>query len=264
MLDRGTIAAAARRLLAERQGGQARGPMPEAATGTIDDAYRIQDALLELLRQEGHGAIVGYKVALTSRAMQEMCGVDHPLAGALLSSVVQRSPARVPTSRFVHLGVEFEVAVRLGADLAATGRPHTRDSVAPAVAACMPAFELVDDRHADYSTLDAFSLIADNCWNAGNVLGDPVSGWRDLDLPAAATRLSIDGEAAGEGTVGAAMGHPLEVVAWVANLLDQRGQRLERDMIVMTGSSNTTRFPEAGERLRFAIDGLGAIELTLF
>jgi 2-keto-4-pentenoate hydratase len=237
--------------------------MAEAADGTIDDAYRIQEALCELLIQDGQGEVAGYKIALTSQAMQQMCGVDHPLAGVILSSLVHRSPAQLPISRFVRLGVEFEVAVELGADLPDAAGPHTRASVAAAVAACMPAFELVEDRNADYANLDAFGLIADNCWNGGNVLGAPVSDWQRLDLENTPTRLWINDEPAGEGRTGDAMGHPFEVVAWVANLLNRRGKQLERGMIVMTGSSITTKFPAAGDVLRFAIDGMGEVELEL-
>lgn len=263
MLDQATISAAAQRLLTEQKNRVSRSPMPEAKSGSIEDAYRIQEALHELLMQEELGTIAGYKIALTSKAMQEMCGVDHPLAGAIFSSVVHRSPANLPIAQFIRVGVEFEVAVKLGDDLSATGEPYTRDSVAPAVAACMPAFELVEDRNADYKTLEAFSVIADNCWNSGIVLGEPISNWQRLDLETAPTRLWMNGEAADEGKVGDAMGHPLEVVAWVANLLKRRGKQLKRDMIIMTGSSITTKFPKADDSFKFSIDGMGEIELNL-
>lgn len=263
MLDQATVVAAAQRLLTEHQNRQSRRPMPEAVSGTIEDAYRIQDALHDLWIREGLGTIAGYKVALTSKAMQDMCGVDHPLAGAIFSSVVYRSPARLPISQFIRLGVECEVAVKLATDLPATGKPYTRDRVAPAVASCMLAFELVEDRHADYQALEAFSLIADNCWNGGIVVGEPNTSWQSLALETVPTHLWINGEPAGTGKVGDAMGHPFEVVAWVANLLNQRGKLLQRDMIVMTGSSITTKFPEAGDSLAFASDGMGEIELVL-
>ena len=72
-----------------------------------------------MLQADGRGDIVGYKIALTSKAMQQMCGVDQPLAGAIFSSVVQQSPAQISLADFQHVGVEFEVAVKLSADLPA-------------------------------------------------------------------------------------------------------------------------------------------------
>ena len=175
--------------------------------------------------------------------------------------MVQDSPARVDVAKYHHLGIEFEVAVRMADDLPAGGAPWTRASVAERVAACMPAFELVEDGNADYKALDAFTLIAQNTWNGGVVLGAPVTAWRGVDLERAITRAWVNDAPAGEGKTGDAMGHPLEAVAWVANLLNRRGRRLERGMLVMTGSSITTKFPVPGDRVRFAIDGLGEIAL---
>jgi 2-keto-4-pentenoate hydratase len=226
----------------------------------IDDAYRIQDALHGLLAGSGRGAIAGWKIALTSKAMQQMTGVDQPAAGAIFASVVHPSPARVDVRAYHHLGVEFEVAVRLG-DALPAGRPWTRASVADRVAACLPAFELVEDGDADYKQLDAFTLIAQNTWNGGVVLGPPGADWRKVDLETAVTRCWINDAPAGQGKTGDAMGHPFEAVAWLANLLNARGRRLERDMIVMTGSSITTKFPAPGDRIRFVVDGLGEAAL---
>jgi len=263
MLDEETIQAAAHQLRSAHATGAPYQPLAAARGGALEDAYRIQDAVHALMAREGGGAIAGYKIALTSRAMQELVGVDQPLSGAIFATGVHDTPASLSAARFQHLGVEFEVAVRLGAALPAGPAPHTRASVGQAVAACMPAFELVEDRRADYRAIDAFSLTADNCWNAGVVLGAPVTDWRRVNLETAPTRLSVNGAPAGEGRAGDALGHPLEAVAWLANLLNRQGRMLRRDMIVMTGSSITTRFPVPGDELRFGVDGLGEAQLTL-
>src|SRR6058998_4174553 len=207
----------------------------------LDDAYRIQDALHRLMAGAGRGEIAGWKIALTSKAMQQLTGVDQPAAGAIFSKVVQVSPARVDLAAYHHLGVEFEVAVRVGDDLPASGGPWTRASVADRVAACLPAFELVEDGDADYKTLDAFTLVAQNTWNGGVVLGPALTEWRRVDLEHAVTRCWVNDQLGGQGKTGDAMGHPLEAVAWLANLLNSRGRRLEPGMIVMTGSSITTK-----------------------
>src|SRR5215813_1383620 len=227
----------------------------------LDDAYRVQDALHRLMGAAGRGDIAGWKIALTSKAMQQMTGVDQPAAGAIFAAAVHTSPYRLSVAAYHHLGVEFEVAVRLGADLPASGGPWTRASVAEKVAACMTAFELVEDGNADYKTLDAFTLIAQNTWNGGVVLGAPVIPWEAVDLENGVTRCWINDQPSGQGKIGDALGHPFEAVAWLANLLNRQGRQLTRGMIVMTGSSITTKFPAPGDRIRFAIDGLGEIAL---
>src|SRR5881628_1510401 len=144
----------------------------------LDDAYRVQDALHRLLAEAGRGEIAGWKIALTSRAMQQMTGVEQPAAGAIFSKLVHASPARVDVAAYHHLGAEFEVAVRVADDLPASGGPWTRASVAGRVAACLPAFELVEDGDADYKALDAFTLVAQNTWNGGVGLASPRSRGR--------------------------------------------------------------------------------------
>lgn len=263
MLTPETIDATARACLEMHRARTRYRPLDAAVRAApLDDAYRIQDALHGLLAAAGRGTIAGWKIALTSKAMQQMTGVDQPAAGAIFSSVIHPSPAKIDVGAYHHLGVEFEVAVRLGDDLPASGGPWTRATVAERIAACLPAFELVEDGDADYKTLDAFTLVAQNTWNGGVVVGAPVIDWRPVDLESGVTRCWINGEAAGHGRIGDALGHPFEAVAWLANLLNRRGRRLERDMLVMTGSSITTKFPSPGDRIRFAIDGLGEIALA--
>jgi 2-keto-4-pentenoate hydratase len=264
MLAPETIEATARACLEMHRTRERYRPLDAAVRAAgLDDAYRIQDALHRLMTAAGRGAIAGWKIALTSKAMQEMTGVDQPAAGAIFATLVHPSPARIDLGRYHHLGVEFEVAVRLAEALPASGGSWTRASVAGRVGACLPAFELVEDGHADYKTLDAFTLVAQNTWNGGVVLGTSAADWRGVDLEHAVTRCWINDRPEGQGKSGDAMGHPFEAVAWLANLLNRRGHALERDMIVMTGSSITTKFPAPGDRVRFAIEGLGEAVLDI-
>ena len=262
MLTPETIDATARAFLDVHRSRTRYRPLdPALRAAPLDEAYRIQDRLHRLMADTGWGEIAGWKIALTSKAMQQMTGVDQPAAGAIFSKVVHLSPARIELTAYHHLGIEFEVAVRLAGDLPAGGAPWTRASVVEQVAACMPAFELVEDGNADYKTLDAFTLVAQNAWNGGVVLGAPVTEWRGVDLETSTTRCWINDQPGGQGKTGDALGHPFEAVAWLANLLNRRGRMIQRGMIVMTGSSITTKFPAPGDRVRFAIDGLGEVAL---
>jgi 2-keto-4-pentenoate hydratase len=233
------------------------------APASLDEAYQVQDEVHRLFREAGWGELAGHKIALTSKAVQELCGIDQPAGGAIFASTVRRSPATVRLADFMHLGLEFELGARLRSDLPPDGAPYTREGVAEHVAACMPAFELIEDRGADYGDLDAASILTDNCWCGGVVLGPEVADWRDLDLTSAPVALQWNGEVVERGVTGAAMGHPFDSLAWLANLLASRGRGMKAGEIVITGSALRTRFPEAGDHVTYRIEGLGETNVRI-
>ena len=235
----------------------------ELAPASLEEAYAVQDEVHQLFRAAGWGELAGHKIALTSKPVQELCGVDQPAGGAIFARTVHRSPATVRLGDFMHLGLEFELGLRLGADLPPSGAPYTRDSVAHAVATCMPAFELIEDRGADYGNLDAASILTDKCWCGGVVLGPEVADWRRLDLASAPVELVWNGEVVDRGVTGAAMGHPFEGLAWLANLLAARGRARPAGELVITGSALKTRFPEAGDAITYRIEGLGETSIRV-
>ena len=224
----------------------------------LADGYDVQDRYVALLR-ENEGEAVGYKVGLTSTAMQAFCGIDHPVAGVVLANRVHRPGDTIPMSRYGRLGLEFEIAVRMQSDLPAA--VATPEAIAPHVEGVCGAIELVDDRSADYGRSDVRSLVADNSWNAGVVLPEFVSPWPDLAaVPGTAT---CDGSAVGAGHGADILGHPFNSVAWLAAHLAARGQALRAGDIVMTGSVMKTVFPTAPGTYRFELAGLGSVEVDV-
>lgn len=240
-------------------------PLPAGLSpASVEDAYAIQDAYVAL-RAHRLGAIAGYKVALSSKEMQRFVGVDSPQAGVLLESTLHASPARVRAAEYVRLIVEFEIAVQLAVDLPAADAPFSRSRIAASIRAVMPAIELADDRNADYQQLarHPLELIADNGWSEGAVLGAPVSDWKGLDLAALRGVATINGEKVGEGVGAAALGHPLDAVAWVANHLASHGRGLVFRDVVITGSMITSKAVKAGDVVRFSVENLGEAELRV-
>ena len=238
-------------------------PIPEQfAPRTITEAYNMQDVYTRLMAAV-RGPIIGYKIALTTPVMQRMVGFDAPCAAAVFEGGVHQSPAIIIGAEYVRLGAECEVAVLLDRDLPDSSAPYDRASVAEAVGALMPAFELVDDRDADYSDLFFLGVVADNTWNAGVVLGPQVTDWRGIDLTTAHGQMVINGQQVGEGIGGDVMGHPLEALAWLANTLAARGKTLSQGMIVMTGSIVSTKFLSPGDSAMVSIHGLGEAQLTV-
>jgi 2-keto-4-pentenoate hydratase len=226
----------------------------------LDEAYDVRRAFQEIEETEGRGAVAGYKIGLTTPVMQRLCGVDEPCYGAIFAREVHHRRAELAAGDYCRLGVETEIAFRLGADLPQGGAPG---EIAAAAESCMAAIELIEDLHYDYKQLDAAAMVAGNVWNAGVVLGTPVTGWRNQDLAQATARLSINERKIGSGNGGDVMGHPLNALAWLADKLAAAGTPLRRGMIVMTGSMVPIQYPAAGDRVVIEIAGLGAAELAL-
>jgi len=234
-------------------------PTPrDIADVSVDDAYAMQEALQALFIPD-QGPIVGYKIALTTPVMQQLMGVDHSIAGAILAKRVHASPATLRHSDYTRVAVECEIAMLLGTDLPARAKPYTKHDVADAIEACLPSIELIEDHGCDqYKLVGGRGLIANNAWNAGCVLGPALRGWRALDLAAITGVMAINGVEIGRGRGADVMnGHPLHALAWVANTVAGRGRPLRRGMIVQTGSVVATQWPKPGDTVTVSFTGLG-------
>jgi len=229
----------------------------ELRPASIAEAYAAQEVYYRLA-EPVYGPVAGAKIATTTKVMQRLMSIDHACGGAIFASTIHRSPAKLRAADFINLRVESEIALKLGADLPASRAPWTSEAVAPAVAGAMPAFELIEDRHADYTKSQATSLIVENCWNGGVVLGAPKSVPVE-SLVGIFGRLTMDGKAVGEG----AADDPCATLAWLANHLAERGRDLKAGMVVITGSLIPTVSVASGQRAVFAVDGLGEIVMDV-
>jgi 2-keto-4-pentenoate hydratase len=224
---------------------------------TVAEAYAAQDALADLW-QATEGPVAGLKIATTTRIMQELMGIDHPCGGIIFARRVHKTPARIERAQFLNLVIECELAVRVGHDMPKRAKPYDRDSARAAVAAVMPAFELIEDRHAVYKETQALTLIADNAWNGGIVLGAEHVAPADLDLNGLAGTLSINGREHKTGQTD----DPMGALAWVANLAVSRGRPLKAGMVVITGSVIPTLPIGQNEAFEFRLGPFGVVAMT--
>jgi 2-keto-4-pentenoate hydratase len=232
--------------------------LPEAIAPTnFEEAYAAQEALVALWEPR-LGPVAGRKIAVTTKVMQQLMGIDHPCGGTIFASRIHRSPAKISKSDYVNVRVECELGVRLGRDLPKREKPYTREEARAAIAEVMAAFELIEDRHADYKSSKALSLIADNAWNGGIVIGPGTLPPAGSDLNGIGGVLKRNGrrELAGKTD------DPMGALAWLANLAASRGRPMTKGMVVITGSLVVTVDIAPGERLDFAIDGVGEASVT--
>jgi 2-oxo-3-hexenedioate decarboxylase/2-keto-4-pentenoate hydratase len=256
------IRAAAKTIAAARRNRTLLEPLAgDAAPQTEAEGYRIQDALHGLLAAD-FGAMVGYKIGCTSAVMQQYLDIAHPCSGGVFAKGVHESGASLRAGDYVRVGVECEIAVRLARDLLPTEAPFTAEWVAEAIEAYLPAIEIVDDRYADWQTLGAPMLIADDFFAAGCVLGKPVARSAAPNLLEVAGRAVVDGSEIGRGTGADVLGHPHNALAWLANHLAADGNGLRAGEIVLTGSLVKTAWLKAGDAVVMELAGLGRVAVT--
>ena len=232
---------------------------PWAAPRDVAEGYQVQRALHDLLLPT-NGALVGYKIGCTSKVMQQYLKIPHPCGGGVFARGIHESGAALRAADYVRVGVECEIAVRLAADLPPREAPFTAESVAGAIEAYLPAIEIVDDRYENWETLGAPTLVADDFFAAGCVLGAPRARSAVPDLLSVSGRALINGEEAGRGTGADVLGHPHHALAWLANHLAEEGRGLHVGQIVLTGSLVKTVWLKPGDRVVMELDGLGTVE----
>ena len=227
---------------------------------SFEDAYFVQDALEAVWAHKGE--VAGYKLALTSKAMQEMFGVNTSFKGNLFSETILEGDQVISLNNYGRLGVEFELAIEIGEDFGANFKNMTIEECMSKVSAVYPAFELIDDRKADYSKVNLISTTADNSWNANTVLGSKSQNFSHLDFSVNQVFKSINGNIETSVT-GAALENPFNAVIWIADFLNKRGSKLKKGQIVMTGSTFPTYFPQPGDVIEFEVFHIGKIKINI-
>lgn len=235
------------------------GPLT-AAHPDIDvvDAYEIQ--LINIRQRVAEGAtVVGHKVGLSSKAMQQMMGVDEPDYGHLLADMEVFEGIPVPAGRYLYPRVEVEVGFILADDLPGAG--CTEDDVLAATAAFAPAIELIDTRITDWK-IGLCDTIADNASSAGFVLGAARVSPKDVDIQGIDATLTRNGEVVAEGRSDAVLGNPVTAVAWLARKVDGFGVRLRAGDIVLPGSCTRAIDVRPGDDFLADFAGLGTVRLS--
>jgi 2-keto-4-pentenoate hydratase len=237
-------------------------PLYAGRIGDLEFAYAVQDRLISLWQDSGAGDVIGWKVGATSAPMQAMVGISQPIAGAIFAGFRHESGAVLQAKDFIRLGIEAEIAVCMGAPIL-EAEVLEPEEILSRLACVSAAFEIVDDRAADYAALDAASLIVDNSWNKGVILGSPVEARGIKSLIGRQGVLTVDGTEVDRGMSEDVGGDPLRIVAWLGAHLARRRQPLRPGQWVLTGSIVTTKFPKALEAYHFAVQGLPAVEVSI-
>ena len=224
----------------------------------VVDAYEIQ--LINIRQRVAEGArVLGHKVGLSSKAIQQMMGVDEPDYGHLLDEMQLFEDTPVKANRYLWPRVEVEVGFLLNADL--PGAECSEDDVLAATEALVPSIELIDTRITDWK-IELCDTIADNASSAGFVLGKARVAPCDVDVKGIDAVLRCNGEVVATGRTDAVLGNPVTAVAWLARKVEGFGVRLRKGDLVLPGSCTRAIDAHAGDDFVAEFTGLGSVRLS--
>ncbi|HZX15510.1 MAG TPA: 2-oxo-hepta-3-ene-1,7-dioic acid hydratase [Pseudomonas sp.] len=262
MLDASIIQQAAARLdAAERSREQVRQFSLDYPNITIEDAYAIQRAWVDLKLKAGR-KLVGHKIGLTSRAMQVSSNITEPDYGALLDDMLFEEGSDIPFERFIVPRVEVELAFILGKPL--RGPNCSIFDVLEATEWVVPALEIIDARIQQVDpdskvTRKVFDTISDNAANGGVVMGARPVRPNDIDLRRVPAILYRNGVIEESGVSAAVLNHPAKGVAWLANKLAPYDVTLQAGQIILSGSFTRPVAASPGDTFHVDYDQLGSI-----
>jgi 2-keto-4-pentenoate hydratase len=245
------------------QGRRKVAPLGPLAPADEPAAYAVQLALAETA-----GAIppAGFKVGATAATMQAYLGVATPAAGFMAAANLKPDGFTTPFGDWLSPGTECEIALRLGADIPFTGSPPSREAAAAAIAAVLPAIEIVENRYTDMKAVGTTTLIADQFFHAAAVLG-PETRADAAALAAGALRevaggMRTDGALFGEGRGADLLGDPLEVLRWLAaSGAAAAFGGLKAGQVILCGSVTPPAWLAGPGRVEVAFAGLGAVSM---
>jgi 2-oxopent-4-enoate/cis-2-oxohex-4-enoate hydratase len=226
---------------------------------TVQDAYGIQKEFVALRMAAEGSHIVGRKIGVTSKAVQDLLNVRQPDFGNLLSTMLYRDQASIAADKMISPRAEGEIAFLLKRDLSGPGLFAA--DVLRATECVMPCFEIVDSRIANWK-IRIQDTIADNASSGAFVLGTGVCDPRQIDLALVGMSIEKNGEVVGTGAGAAALGHPLNAVAWLANMLASLDVTLRAGEIILSGALSALVPVKAGDRLHMALGGIGAASVN--
>lgn len=222
---------------------------------TLEQAYALQLRVLARRQDEDGETVIGKKIGVTSEAVMAQLKVNQPDFGHLTSAMLREDGAAIAAASLIAPKAEGEIAFLLKHDLAGPG--VTVADVLRATECVMPCFEIVDSRIRDWQ-IGIQDTIADNASSALFVLGDAAVSPHAVDLSLVGMTLELNGEIAHTGAGAAALGHPANAVAWLANTLGRFDMSLKAGEVILSGALSAMVPVKAGDNLRMSLGGIGS------
>lgn len=220
---------------------------------TIDDGYAISLNVLARRRRDGE-KVIGKKIGVTSKAVQDMLGVHQPDFGFLTDRMLAHGDIDIAARGLIQPRAEAEIAFILKSSL--NGPGVTSEQVIEATEAIVPCFEIVDSRIENWK-IGIVDTIADNASCGVFILGEARADPRDFDLPSLHITVTKNGAPLSEGYGSAVQGNPAQAVAWLANTLGTYGITLDAGDVILSGSLVPLADAVRGDLFAMELHGIG-------
>lgn len=229
---------------------------------SIEDAFAVQELVVQERLHSHASKPLGYKIACTNQRVIDLLGVSGPFPGRLMTHSAYESGAAIQATDFRLRIIEAEFGFELARDVPLPETAYTADSIRSYIGAFLPGLEIVDHGYTDFARVGESALIADNAIHGACVFGKPVKNWQDTNFPGHTVTLSVNDEEFTTGFGANVLGNPLSALAWLANHLADRGIVLHAGERILTGTAGKIYPALAGDAITADFGDLGTVGLV--
>ena len=230
---------------------------------TLAEGYEIQSEVHQLLIPK-RGPVVGFKIGCTTKVMQDFLNINIPCAGGFFLSEKYDDGSYLSLADYTNLGLECELVIELSKDLKTTKSQLEPSDLIECVKSVGVAIELVENRYKNYHDFGVPSLIADDFFTAGMVLGPTKEKWDISDINDLSGIIRINGSKIEQTPASNETDNPLAALCWLANLKNQQRQPLLENNYILTGSVTETKWISSPGIVNCEIRGLGSVSVEFF
>ena len=227
----------------------------------ISEGYLLQKIANKNLTDSGLGQIRAHKIGCTSKVMQNFLKINSPCAGDIFEKTISYKFIEIPYKGFTRVGVECELAVEIAKDFHPGSNSISYSDLEKFIGGFLPAIEIVDDRYLDYLELGVPTLIADNFFNSGAVMGDVIYDWKRLNFDKIKGKTLINNIVVGEGRASFIMGSPLNAFKWYLEMCNKNKRKINKGDIILLGSIVETKWLNTNDIVTIEIEEFNPLNI---
>ena len=227
----------------------------------ISEGYVLQKIANTHLINSGLGQIKAHKIGCTSKVMQNFLKINSPCAGDIFEKTISYNSVEIPHKGFTKVGVECELAVEIAKDFYPGSNSIFYRDLEKFIGGFLPAIEIVDDRYLNYLELGVPTLIADNFFNSGAVIGDVIYDWKRLNFDKIIGKTIINNKIVGKGHASFIMDSPLNAFKWYLDMCNKNKKKINKGDVILLGSIVETKWLNKNDIVSIEIEEFNSLNI---